>query len=99
MGSQNWNEETYPFDTGKWTRFCCQTKKIVISRVGLLILQRGLFVAAVPFSTKRKIINCIQVPHCSKTSFFVQKFNFDFPRKLSIFLGKKLVKMLWFWTF
>ena len=25
--------------------------------------------------------------------------NFDFPRKLSIFLGEKLVKMLWFWTF
>ena len=23
--------------------------------------------------------------HCSKSSFFVQKFNFDFPRKLSIF--------------
>ena len=29
--------------------------------------------------------------------FFVQKFNFDFPRKLSIFFGEKLVKM--FWTF
>ena len=29
--------------------------------------------------------------HCSKSSFFVQKFNFDFPRKF--------VKMLWFWTF
>ena len=37
--------------------------------------------------------------HCSKSSFFVQKFNFDFPKKLSIFLGEKLVKMLWFWTF
>ena len=35
--------------------------------------------------------------HCSKFSFFVQKFNFDFPRKLLIFLGEKLVKM--FWTF
>ena len=34
--------------------------------------------------------------HCSKSSFFVQKFNFDFPRKLSIFLGEKLVKMLGF---
>ena len=31
--------------------------------------------------------------------FFVQKFNFDFPWKLSIFWGEKLVKMLWFWTF
>ena len=40
--------------------------------------------------------------HCSKSSFFVQKFNFDFPdfpRKLSIFWGEKLVKMLWFGTF
>ena len=35
----------------------------------------------------------------SKSSFFVQKFNFDFPNKLSIFWGEKLVKMLWFWTF
>ena len=32
----------------------------------------------------------------SKSSFFVQKFDFDFPRKLSIFWGEKLVKMLWF---
>ena len=35
-------------------------------------------------------------PHCSKSSLFVQKIYFDFPRKLSIFLGEKLVKMLWF---
>ena len=27
--------------------------------------------------------------HCSKSSFLVQKFNFDFPRKLSIFLAGK----------
>ena len=27
--------------------------------------------------------------HCWKSSFFVQKFNFDFPRKLSIFFGWK----------
>ena len=27
--------------------------------------------------------------HCSKSSFFVQKFNFDFLRKLLIFLGWK----------
>ena len=36
--------------------------------------------------------------HCSKSSFFVQKFNFDFPKKLLIFLGEKLVKMLWLST-
>ena len=34
-----------------------------------------------------------------KSSFFVQNFNFDFPRKLAICLAEKLVKMLWFWTF
>ena len=34
--------------------------------------------------------------HCSKSSFFVQKFNFNLPRKLSIFLSEKLVKMLRF---
>ena len=39
------------------------------------------------------------ITHCSKSSFFVQKFNYDFPRKLSIFWGEKLVKMLRFWTF
>ena len=27
--------------------------------------------------------------HCSKSSFFVQKFNFDFPKKLSIFFRVK----------
>ena len=27
--------------------------------------------------------------HCSKSSFFVQKFDFDFPRKLLIFFGWK----------
>ena len=41
----------------------------------------------------------LYLPHCSKSSFFAQKFNFDFPRKLSIFFGEKLVKMLWFWSF
>ena len=29
----------------------------------------------------------VYLTHCSKSSFFVQKFNFDFPRKLSIFWG------------
>ena len=29
------------------------------------------------------------IKHCWKSSFFVQKFNFDFPWKLSIFLGWK----------
>ena len=29
--------------------------------------------------------------HCSKSSFFVQQFNFDFPRTLSIFWDEKLV--------
>ena len=38
-------------------------------------------------------------PLCSKSSLLSKKFNFDFPRKLSIFWGEKLVKMFWFWTF
>ena len=36
---------------------------------------------------------------CLKSSFFVQKFNFDFPEKnvfFFFFFGEKLVKMLWF---
>ena len=55
------------------------------------------------YDERSKIAQYIQVKllstHCSKSSFFVQKFNFDFPRKLSIFLGEKLAKMLWFWAF
>ena len=31
----------------------------------------------------------LHIAHCSKSSFFVQKINFDFPRKLSIFYGRK----------
>ena len=38
-------------------------------------------------------------PHCSKSSFFVQKFNFDFPRKLSIFLGENSWKCCGFGLF
>ena len=36
---------------------------------------------------------------CIASFKIVQKFNFVFPRKLPIFLGEKLVKMFWFWTF
>ena len=42
---------------------------------------------------KVSILNTVKT-NCSKSSFFVQKFNFDFPRKLWIFLGEKIVKML-----
>merc|ERR1711860_182223 len=41
-------------------------------------------------------ISCNQDSHCSKSSFFVQKFNFDFT---IFFWVKKLVKLLWFWAF
>ena len=38
--------------------------------------------------------------HCLKSSFFVQKFNFDFPEKIVDFSrGEKLVKMLGICTF
>ena len=52
-----------------------------------------------PMEHERDVSNWQTVPHCSKSLFFVQKFNFDFLRKLLIFWGEKLVKMLWFWTF
>ena len=45
---------------------------------GLLAHLQGLCKAA----TKKALGS-----HCSKSSFFVQKFNFDFPRKLSILMG------------
>ena len=37
--------------------------------------------------------------HCSKSSFFVQKFNFDFPRKLSMFWVKNSWKCCGFELF
>ena len=37
--------------------------------------------------------------HCSKFSFFVRKFNFDFPRKLLIFLGWKTGENVVVWDF
>ena len=36
-----------------------------------------------------QVSDAVHGSHCSKSSFFVQKFNFDFPRKLSIFWGVK----------
>ena len=39
------------------------------------------------FSDFSKSSQCVK--HCSKSSFFVQIFNFDFPKKLSIFFGVK----------
>ena len=47
-----------------------------------------------------KIVNIsMEVEKVTIFKRFVQKFNFDFPRKLSISLCEKLAKMLWFWTF
>ena len=45
-----------------------------------------------------KIMSNFKGKPCFLSTLF-EKFNFDFPRKLSIFWGEKLVKMLWFWTF
>ena len=61
-------------------------------------IQRKIRVNVARFARKISKTLCSR-SHCSKSSFFVQKFNFHFSRKLSIFLGEKLVKMLWFWTF
>ena len=40
-----------------------------------------------PMEHERDVSNWQTVPHCSKSLFFVQKFNFDFLRKLLIFWG------------
>ena len=47
-------------------------------------------------ASKYSVISVIiQKSHCSKSSFFVQKFNFDFPRKwLNFFFGEKLLTTL-----
>ena len=72
--------------------------------VGVVLLEARdtlLISSVLPFPEILKSIskNLSTRTHCSKSSFFVQKFNFDFPRKLSTFWGEKLVKMFWFWTF
>ena len=36
----------------------------------------------------REVNDCVPT-HCAKSSFFVQKFNFDFPEKIVDFLGWK----------
>ena len=77
------------------------------NRLKIYYCARVAWSITVYFSTKyqsKKISNNASearkfLTHCSKFSFFVQKFNFDIPRKLSIFLIEKLVKMLRFWTF
>ena len=53
------------------------------------------FIAKFKFELEKHFfpIGRLLLPHCSKSSFFVQKFNFDFPRKVSIFWGEKLVNM------
>ena len=55
-------------------------------------------VSKIPKYQQEDVTDASSLTHCSKSSFFVQKFNFDFPKKLLIFLGEKLVKMLWLST-
>ena len=47
----------------------------------------------------KDMITGTHLTHCSKSSFFVQKFNFDFPRKLSIFWVKNSWKCCGFRLF
>ena len=37
--------------------------------------------------------------HCSKSSFFVQKINFDFPEKIVNFFGRKTRENIVVWDF
>ena len=65
---------------------CCQS--IYCHRLGFLEEEKSDYDFLRSFDTK--------LPHCSKSSFFVQKFNFDFPRKIVKLFW---VRMLRFWTF
>ena len=50
---------------------------------------KGLWFSSTRNSTFSVFTVFANFTHCSKSWFFVQKFNFDFPRKLSIFWGVK----------
>ena len=51
------------------------------------------------FSRKNVELFWVKTRENAAVLYFLAVDNFDFPRKLSIFLGEKLVKMLWFWVF
>ena len=73
-----------------FTKGSCTKRGLILSQfdnIGpkLVIFQRFI-VFEKSFEMSYYCINkIIDVPHCSKSSFFVQKINFNFPRKLSIF--------------
>ena len=77
-----------------FTKGSCTKRGLILSQfdnIGpkLVIFQRFI-VFENSFEMSYYCINkIIDVPHCSKSSFFVQKFNFNFPRKLSIFFWVK----------
>ena len=48
------------------------------------IVQQQIYKKKSTFLSVRTSKSRYYASHCSKSSFFVQKFNFDFPRKLSI---------------
>ena len=60
---------------------------LVDQKLGLIVVPKTKVVRLASDTFNYLRIGNVQVSHCSKSSFFVQKFNFDFPRKLSIFFG------------
>ena len=77
----------------------CLMELEFLPKVKALVIKESLTASCSGFRIRMMIFKVIWNSHCSKSSFFVQKFNFDFPRKMSIFFwGEKLVKMLWFRT-
>ena len=65
-----------------------------------LVSNRWYFLRNLKFTKKDyKTIRISFRAHCSKSSFFVQKFNFDFPWKVSIFLVKNSWKCCGFELF
>ena len=79
-------------------KFIFKALRIIFENLG--VTRRGGVdhVSKIPKYQQEDVTDASSLTHCSKSSFFVQKFNFDFPKKLLIFLGEKLVKMLWLST-
>ena len=76
-------------------------KAVIIDTKRISVLHTNVEIFPSEFLKYKKKIQlcCLCHSHCSKSSFFVQKFNFDFPKKLSIFLEWKTRENVVVWNF
>ena len=80
------------FDT---CQFSCHNCKQVLTADEFSLSYLSLIQEDADTSRKTASLSILKsdsISHCSKSSFFVQKFNFDFPWKLSIFWGWKTLE-------